>query len=158
MNGKYTPTTTHSSWGSGNPHLIVSHEDRHRTLPLDRDVVRIGSADDVELRLAGLQPLHAEIHHDPEDEYVLVLHGPATTSARHVPVDSIGGKLGEVLRTGARFVLGEWAFVYARDEYADHGLPYGGRQGGEGAHDPHQPERPDYTGEHPVITSPPSMT
>lgn len=151
MTGKYTPTTTHATWGSGSPHLIISSEDGHWQVALDRDVVRIGSSSDVEVQLAGLQPLHAEVHHDPYDEYVLVLHGPGDTSARHEPIESIGGKRGEILRTGARFVLGDWAFVFARDEYADHGLPYGGRQGGEGAHDHPQPARPDYTGQHPVI-------
>lgn len=154
MAEKYIPTTTHAPWGAGNPHLILSGPDGHGQLPLDRDLVRIGSSTDVECRLDGLEPLHAEVHHDTNDEYVLVLHGPAETSARHEPIPSIGGKPGEILRTGARFVLGEWTFIYSRDEYADHGKPYGGRQGGEGAHEPHQPARPDYTGAHPVITTP----
>jgi len=151
MTEKYIPTTTHSAWGSGHPHLIVSGPDGHGEVTLDRDLVRIGSSGDLECRIEGLEPLHAEIHHDRNDEYVLVLHGAAQTSARHEPVPSIGNKPGEILRSGARFVLGDWAFIYERDEYADHGLPYGGRQGGEGAHDPHQGPRPDYTGEHPVI-------
>ncbi|WP_417562351.1 hypothetical protein [Microbacterium sp.] len=152
MNAKYTPTTTHGAWGSGNPHLIVSSESGHQNVPLDRDLVRIGSSREVEVVLTGLDALHAEVHHDDFDEYVLVLHGPATTSARHQPIPSIGGKPGEILRSGARFVLGEWAFVFMREEFADHGLPYGGRQGGEGAHEHGQPHRPDYTGSHPVIT------
>jgi hypothetical protein len=46
--------------------------------------------------------------------------------------------------------MGPWTFVYARDEYADHGRPYGGREGGEGTHQPRQPERPDYTGDAPL--------
>jgi hypothetical protein len=151
MADKYIPTTTHGPWGSGRPHLILSGPAGHRELPLDRDLVRIGSAGDVECRLGGLEPLHAEIHHDPNDEYVLVLHGPALTNHRPEPIASIGGKLGEILRSGARFVLGEHAFVFERDEYADHGRPYGGRQGGEGSRERLQPDRPDYTGAHPVI-------
>lgn len=154
MTGKYTPTTTHGPWGSGNPHLIVTGPDQRREFPLDRDVVTIGSSGDADCRIDGLQPLHARIHHDPDDEYVLVLHGPAETSAHHEPVPSIGDEPGEILRTGARFVLGEWTFVYSREEYADHGLPYGGREGGEGSPEPHQPPRPDYTGEHPVVPAP----
>jgi hypothetical protein len=152
MAERYIPTTTHSAWGAGHPHLIVSSEEGHREVPLDRDLVRIGSSGEVEVTLAGLDPLHAQVLHDERDEYVLVLHGAGTTSARHEPIPTIGGRRGEILRTGARFVLGEWAFVFMRDEFADHGLPYGGRQGGEGAHDTHQPGRPDYTGSHPVIT------
>jgi hypothetical protein len=54
---------------------------------------------------------------------------------------------GAILRTGARFTMGGWTFVYARDEFADHGRPYGGREGGEGTYQPQQPERPDYTGD-----------
>ncbi|WP_051191636.1 FHA domain-containing protein [Microbacterium luticocti] len=151
MTGKYVPTTTHSAWGSGHPHLILSGPGDHREVPLDEDLVRIGSGADAHVRIDGLDPLHAEIHHDVHDEYVLVLHGQAQTNHRPVPLASLDGKPGEVLRTGARFVLGDWAFTFARDEYADHGLPYGGRQGGEGAPEPHQPPRPDYTGAHPVV-------
>ena len=54
--------------------------------------------------------------------------------------------------TGAQFTIGDWMLVFSRDEYADHGRPYGGRNGGEGTHQERQPERPDYpaTGEIPV--------
>jgi hypothetical protein len=50
----------------------------------------------------------------------------------------------QVLRTGAQFVLGPWRFVFMRAEFADHGRPYGGREGGEGEVQPDQPPRPDY--------------
>jgi len=40
--------------------------------------------------------------------------------------------------------MGEWRFTFARDEYADHGRPFGGREGGELADQPVQPPRPDY--------------
>ncbi|MFY9679907.1 MAG: FHA domain-containing protein, partial [Glutamicibacter protophormiae] len=36
-----------------------------------------------------------------------------------------------VLRSGARIELGGWRLVFYREEYADHGRPYGGRNGGE---------------------------
>jgi len=137
------PTTTHATWGSGHPHLILSKGGTHHIFNLDADVVRIGSAPDCELQLPEIQPLHAEIRHDEYDEYVLILHGGATTSTAPVPLPSVGAE-GEVLRTGARFTLGPWAFVFAREEAADHGRPYGGRQGGEGAHQRRQPPRPDY--------------
>lgn len=152
MVDKYTPTTTHATWGAGNPHLIVSGDDLHHEVPLQREVTRIGSGADADVRLEGLDTLHAEIHHDDFDEYVLELHGAAQTSHRHEPIESIGGRPGEVLRHGARFVLGSWAFVFARDEFADHGIPFGGRAGGEGSREHHQHTRPDYTGSHPVIT------
>ncbi|GAA3767363.1 hypothetical protein GCM10022240_19680 [Microbacterium kribbense] len=154
MADKYTPTTTHAAWGAGHPRLLVSGNDEHFEAPLDQDLVRIGSAEDVHVRLADLIALHAEVVHDPNDEYVLVLHGPAQTSARHVPLESLDGRPGEILRSGARFVLGDWAFVFARDEFADHGRPFGGRQGGEGSHERTQPDRPDYTGTHPITIVP----
>ncbi|MDL9978819.1 FHA domain-containing protein [Microbacterium candidum] len=144
------PTTTHGPWGAGHPHLIVSQGGTHRIFPLDQDLVRIGSAPACELRLGGIDAVHAEVRHEEHDEYVLILHGPATTSTPLVPIESVQAD-GEVLRTGARFTLGPWALVFARDEFADHGRPYGGRQGGEGAHQQRQPPRPDYTGPHPVV-------
>jgi hypothetical protein len=36
-----------------------------------------------------------------------------------------------LLRTGTRIDVGPWTLTYAREEYADHGRPYGGRLGGE---------------------------
>lgn len=139
-----TPTTTHAEWGAGSPHLIISGQE-HRMFPLTADRVSIGSADGSDLRLDGISPLHAEILHDARDEYILVLHDDAETSARPEPRASIGGEEGEVLRTGARFVLGPWSFVFARDEYADHGRPFGGVEGGEGSYQAEQPPRPDYS-------------
>jgi hypothetical protein len=145
------PTTTHATWGAGHPHLIVSQGGTHRIFNIEADSVRIGSAPDAELRLPGIDPLHAEIRHDDYDEYVLIPHGRANTSTPLVHIPTVDAE-GEVLRTGARFTMGPWAFVFAREEYADHGRPYGGRQGGEGAHQHRQPHRPDYTGPHPTVT------
>lgn len=141
------PTTTHDAWGAGHPRLIVTGDDFHHVFALDEDHVRIGSAEGCHLRLEGAAPLHAEVHHDGADEYVLVLHGPANTSTAAIPLPALAAE-GEVLRTGAQFTIGRWRLVFARDESADHGRPYGGRAGGEGAHQRRQPPRPDYSEHH----------
>jgi hypothetical protein len=144
-----TPGTTHGSWGAGHPHLIVSQDGTHRIFNLESDNVRIGSAVDSELRLADIDPLHAQIVHDVHDEYVLIPHGEMDLSHAPMYIEAVDAE-GAILRTGARFTMGGWMFVYARDEFADHGRPYGGREGGEGTHQSRQPERPDYTGSHPT--------
>jgi hypothetical protein len=46
-----------------------------------------------------------------------------------------------ILRTGCRLEVGDWVLVFARDEHADHGRPYGGRIGGELGHQRPQPAR-----------------
>ena len=141
--GGYTPTTTHSAWGAGHPRLIVSGAD-HLEYPLDGDRVTIGSADDADLRVAGIAPIHAEIRHDDRDEYLLLLHEESETNTTPEPRESLDGAEGIVLRSGAQFRMGQWRFTFARDEYADHGRPFGGREGGELADQPVQPPRPDY--------------
>jgi hypothetical protein len=143
------PSTTHSEWGAGHPHLIVSRDGTHRVFDLAVDSVRIGGSPESELSLTDIDPLHAEILHDVNDEYVLIPHGAMDLSHAPMYIESVDAE-GEILRTGARFTMGGWTFVYARDEYADHGRPYGGREGGEGTHQPRQPERPDYTGDTPA--------
>jgi len=139
--------TTHSEWGAGDPRLIVTGEGSRSEVPLKEDVTRIGSGAEADIRLDGLGALAGEIFHDPRDEYVFIPHEPGETNARLQPMEAAGGQDGEVLRSGARFTLGEWTFVYLRDEHADHGRPFGGREGGEGARQPEQPPRPDYTAE-----------
>jgi len=143
-------TTTHAGWGEGDPRLLVTGEGVHHTHLLRGDRVRIGSGPDCDLRLEGLEALHAEIDHDTEDEYVLVLRGPAEDSSGSPrPLATVQTE-GEVLRTGAQFTLGPWRFVFVRAEFADHGRPYGGREGGEGAHQQPQPPRPRYAHLHPT--------
>jgi hypothetical protein len=142
--GRYIPTTTHSDWGAGNPRLIVSGAD-HFEFPLDRDRVTIGSGADADLLVDGADRTHAEILHDDRDEYLLQLFAPAETNTTPEPRDSLDGAEAIVLRSGAQFRMGEWRFTFARDEYADHGRPYGGREGGELEDQPVQPPRPDYT-------------
>jgi hypothetical protein len=138
--------TTHAEWGSGAPHLLVSRggEDRD-VFDLTEDEITIGSVAGGSLVLAGTDPVHATIIHDDRDEYVLTLHGAGEMNASTEP-DRDGVRT-EVLRTGARFTMGEWTLVFGRAEYADHGRPFGGREGGELSDQPPQPERPDYPAE-----------
>jgi hypothetical protein len=135
-------TTTHAEWGAGGPRLLVSGEDQRFTFDLTEDEIAIGSAPDAGLRLAGLDPLHAVVRHDDADEYVVVFRGEGESA---IPLDVEGAGERMVLRSGARFALGPWTFVFQRAEYADHGRPYGGREGGEGDRQRPQPPRPDYT-------------
>ena len=138
------PTTTHASWGAGRPRLIVSREGLHDEHELEGERVLIGSGADADIRLDGLDAVAGEIRHDDRDEFIFVPHAPGETNARLQPQEAAEGQDGEMLRTGARFTLGDWTFVFMRDEYADHGRPFGGREGGEGTEQPEQPERPDY--------------
>lgn len=138
--------TTHAEWGSGAPHLLVSRGGEDRSVfDLTEDAVTIGSAEGGGLVLPGTDAVHATIVHDDRDEYVLTLHGAGEMNANTEPDHH--GVRSEVLRTGARFTLGEWTLVFGRAEYADHGRPFGGREGGELSDQPPQPERPDYPAE-----------
>ncbi|MBA2561020.1 MAG: hypothetical protein H0V07_14260 [Propionibacteriales bacterium] len=47
----------------------------------------------------------------------------------------------KILRTGCGVDLGRWHLSYFREEYADHGRPYGGRIGGELGYQRPQPSR-----------------
>ena len=144
MTDEDQPTTTHAGPGEGNPRLVfVVGSDNWegepaREFALVLEVTRIGSAPDTDLRLEGLDPLHAEIRRNADDEYVLFPFGDAQLSSEH---ESGGEEGGHVLHTGSRVELGPWAMAFSRDEFADHGRPYGGRQGGEGEHQRRQPPR-----------------
>lgn len=135
-------TTTHDPERGGNPRLTLplgpypQVGDKPSVFRLRDDVTTIGSAEDCHIRLAGLQPVHAEIRHDERDDFVIVriargdglrVHGELVDSA--------------ILRTGTRVDLGEVQLTYVREEYADHGRPYGGRIGGELGHQRTQPSR-----------------
>ena len=135
-------TTTHYTPGSGRPRLIfvVGSENWNGQRPREFDllptVTRIGSGESADLRLDGMLDIHAEIRHDRDDEYVFYPTGSAgatTSSGRKVD--------GQILRTGARIELGPWRMAFFREEFADHGRPYGGRAGGELAHQKRQPPR-----------------
>jgi hypothetical protein len=126
-------TTTHYTPGSGRPRLIFVQGSEYwdgrppREFELRPGVTTIGSAEDSDLRLSGLEPLHAQIRHDEHDEYYLFVLGEATG----VPLLDPDLGVGRILRTGARIELGEWRMGYFREEFADHGRPFGGRLGGE---------------------------
>jgi hypothetical protein len=125
-------TTTHDPSGGGRPRLIFAlggsapRGSEQREFDLPPGVTVIGSAPDADLRLAGLDGRHAEIRHEEGDEYVWVdLGGAAGSRVDGRPMGRQG------LHTGDRIEAGTWTLTYYREEFADHGRPDGGRQGGE---------------------------
>jgi len=142
-NRRHRVTTTHYTPGSGRPRLIfvlgsaVWDGKPPREFELTQTTTTIGSGETADLRLEGIDPLHAEIRHDANDEYVLFVNGE---SAGFPVLDPDTGR-GRVLRTGARIDIGEWRLAYFREEFADHGRPFGGRMGGELARQKPQPPR-----------------
>ena len=142
-NRRHRVTTTHYTPGSGRPRLIfvlgsaVWDGKPPREFELTQTTTTIGSGKTADLRLDGIDPLHAEIRHDANDEYVLFVNGE---SAGFPVLDPDTGR-GRVLRTGARIDIGEWRLAYFREEFADHGRPFGGRMGGELARQKPQPPR-----------------
>lgn len=137
-----TITTTHYVRGGGRPRLIFVQNSQvwngqvPREFELVADRTTIGSSDDAMLRLDGLEDVHAEVLHTEDDEYVLVPRGAIT--------GSVNGREPSILRTGARVQLGAWALAFFREEYADHGRPFGGRNGGELSYQ--RPQRNPRTG------------
>ncbi len=135
-------TTTHDPYRGGDPRLILPlgpyarASDRPTVFRLRDDVTTIGAGGECHLQLPGLEPLHAEVRHDDNDEFVLVRIGsPGSTRVFGAPADIA------ILRTGCGIDLGPWHLSYAREEYADHGRPYGGRIGGELGQQRPQPSR-----------------
>jgi len=141
QDGDSTPiSTTHA--GGGDPRLIFSSggkagiddvdgaSDRPPDFLLLPGVTSIGSSPDADLCLAGLAEHHAEVRRDALDEYVFVALPPAQSTVNGAPVDETS------LHTGDRLELGGWVMSYMREEFADHGRPFGGRQGGEGSGPP----------------------
>jgi len=135
-------TTTDGPYGGGHPRMIMAPRpypkpgDQQQVFGLRKDVTTIGSGPDCDIRLAGLEPLHAEIRHDDKDEFVLVRIGAAEATRVHgAPVETA------VLRTGAGVDLGGWVMSFSREVYADHGRPFGGRIGGELGHQRSQPSK-----------------
>lgn len=142
-------TTTHDPARGGAPHLVLVAQagylpdERQPVHWLRGEVTTIGSGEACDIRLDGLQELHAEVVHDAQDEYVVVAHHPETRVH--------GARVHEqqILRTGTQLMVGGWRLVYSRAEYADHGRPYGGRIGGELGHQRPQPPRSQLQGESP---------
>ncbi|KQY56784.1 MULTISPECIES: FHA domain-containing protein [unclassified Nocardioides] len=133
-------TITHDPAKGGQPRLVlVSNDDRaplgrRRNHRLRGPLTSIGGSDECDIRLDGLHALHAEVLHDDEDEFVVVAH------ADDVRVNGARVQR-QRLRTGSRLQVGAWTLVFTREEYADHGRPYGGRIGGELGHQRPQPPR-----------------
>jgi hypothetical protein len=129
---KIKVTSTHDPQGGGRPRLILAlggsapAHAQAREFDLRPGVTVIGSAPDADLQLPGLSGHHAEVRRRDGDEYVWVDLGAAAGST----VD--GRPMGEQgLHTGDRIEVGPWTLTYFREEFADHGRPNGGRQGGE---------------------------
>ncbi|PZU42366.1 MAG: hypothetical protein DI571_11450 [Arsenicicoccus sp.] len=125
--------TTHDPAGGGRPRLVYylppgpEQGAPRETAYLRRGTTTIGSAPDSDVRIPGLRPQHAEIRRDrATDEYLLHALGPEPATVAGEQATE-----GRVLRTGATLACGTQTFVYVRDEYADHGRPFGGREGGE---------------------------
>lgn len=129
-------TTTHDPDLGGAPRLIVNlggtvdHEqvEQQQVFLLQPERTTLGTGAGVDVHLDGTDEVLGEIVHDAFDEYVYVQSSgrvAATVNGEHV--------VRHPLRTGDRLELGSWSLTYFREEKADHGRPYGGRQGGEGA-------------------------
>lgn len=121
-------TTTHDPARGGRPRLVLVDrlDARGRQTVFLGEHTTIGAAEECDLRLPGLAEVQVEVRHDEADEFVLVHRGETLPSrVNGQPVRE------QVLRTGSRVDLGDWVLVFAREEYADHGRPYGGRVGGE---------------------------
>ncbi|WP_035874115.1 FHA domain-containing protein [Cryobacterium sp. MLB-32] len=144
-------TTTHYAHGGGRPRLIfvVGSENWNGQKPREFDLLptktTIGSAPESDLVLAGLKAFHAEIHHDENDEYVLYPLGEVSGSVRMVDGAASTRSGGIILRTGSRVEMGKWRMAFFREEFADHGRPFGGRVGGEFAVQKPQGPRPRRT-------------
>ena len=134
------PTTTHDPHGTGTPRLAVERAsmmpgERQQVFWLDRVECGIGSDPSNAIVLPGLEPFHAVVTHDDRDEFVVSTAGPEVR-VHGAPITT------QVLRSGARIEVGQHCLAFYRDEFADHGRPYGGRSGGElGRQRPQPPRR-----------------
>jgi len=125
-------TTTHDPRGGGMPRLIFASSpwpqagEVRRVEYLTKSRTTFGSASDCDVVIEGLEPLHAVIERTDEDEYVLThLAASGQSTIAGIPAKR------SLLRTSSRVSLGATNLTYFREEYADHGRPYGGRLGGE---------------------------
>lgn len=120
------PTTTHYARGGGRPRLIFVRDSvvwdgqAPKEYNLTNENTVIGGGEDADLRLPELSGAHGRIVHTADDEYVFF-----------PPEDDPANQRQRILRTGARLLLGPWRLVFFREEYADHGRPFGGRTPGE---------------------------
>jgi FHA domain len=123
--------STHDIHGGGHPRLIFAFGGRaqlnskQREFSLLPGVTTIGSSSGADLCLARLDTQHAEVRRDARDEYVYV--DLSSSGGSRVNGQPVGER---PLHTGDRIELGGWTVSYYREEFADHGWPNGGRQGG----------------------------
>lgn len=142
------PSTTHDPEGGGNPRLIMAPGEHPRAgdvqpvFRLSGTVTTIGSHPGCDIVLPGLAAVQAEVRHDERDEFVLVrVSELGETLLNGAAVDT------GLLRTASRISVGDWTMSFYREEYADHGRPYGGRVGGElGVQQPQPPRRQQPSG------------
>ena len=137
-------TTTHDPARGGLPRLVELLPDDRGTLAgppvhwLQQERTLLGSDPGCDVVLPGLAPRHAEVVQDEADEFWIVALDPET----RVHGERVSSAL---LRTAARIELGaedaRRVLTFVREEYADHGRPYGGRIGGELGHQRSQPSR-----------------
>lgn len=142
--------TTHSAYGAGNPHLVligIERDGPSPEFPLG-ELTRIGSSPDNEIVLEGLLPHHATIEHTEQDQYSLDSLGQTETGSAGEASPFEDAPKGALLRHGTRFKIADYTFTFQREEYADHGRPFGGREGGEFEKQPMQDAPPDYSREH----------
>ena len=136
-----TITTTHDPAHGGAARLVMAAPSddwngrQPRVIWLHDDVTTLGSDPECHVVLPGLEGLHARIVHNEYDEFVLeVMAGEARVHGARTRRS--------LLRTGSRVELAGWRLAYYREEFADHGRPYGGRIGGELGRQRPQPPRP----------------
>lgn len=140
-------TTTHAGRGAGEPRLLIATDDdlfiegEPEVVDITKEITLIGSSQSADVFLEHADANHAEIRHTDTDEYVLILYGEANTSS-YPNTELPNGLDGYMMRTGFSFTIGSKALTFARDEFADHGRPFGGRQGGEFSKQQQQEPRP----------------
>lgn len=130
-------TTTHDPAGGGLPRLVevrsVVRVGRETTHWLEESTT-FGSSAECDVVMPGVAPVHARVVRDERDEFVVrAVDGPVRVHG--APVDEA------ILRTGTRVEMGDYLLVFSREEYADHGRPFGGRIGGELGYQRPQPPR-----------------
>jgi hypothetical protein len=141
------PRLTHDPDGGGYPRLVMApsphpRADERQPEFLLTDRTTIGSDPSCDVVLPSLDPLHAEVRRCEGDEFVLL----PLCSGSAVRVHGAVVHTEALLRTGTRMQLGPWTLTYLREEYADHGRPYGGRIGGELGRQRPQPPWQDVAG------------
>lgn len=130
---------TEASPGAGRPRLVLSMGDgvtagtpeaegdtSGAQFPVDTDRVTIGSGDDQNIKLDGLDARHAVIERLPEqDEYVIRPVSAKGVTVNGQPVSDLG------LHHGDRLEIGSTTLVFQRDEESDHVRTNNSRQGGQ---------------------------